>query len=207
MSNRQTFLTIYFVGTGLTLFCGLLLIYQVSFIAPKFLLVLGTTHVLGLFFLTVFRDEKSKRKIEDGNFIQTAGYLHTLIGFIVAVGLVGDNIANLNNLLSPLSSALITSLLGWWLGGFISSQGEHEEDSLKKEIANSVAEAVAETLDRELKQYTKGISKSFAKLNKESQSLAPTIESLNTTIENQKKPLSESLQGISNVLDSQRQPL
>ena len=39
MSNRQTFLTIYVVGTGLTLFCGLLLIYQVSFIAPKFLLV------------------------------------------------------------------------------------------------------------------------------------------------------------------------
>lgn len=57
--------------------------------------------------------------------IQTAGYLHTLIGFTAAL----LNISQINAeqfsfipLLAPLGSALITSILGWFVGGELGAQ-------------------------------------------------------------------------------------
>ena len=211
MSNRQIFLIIYFGGISLTLVYGLLLTKKVPFISSEFLLALGITHVLALFLLTAFRNERSNRKIEDGNFIQTAGYLHTLIGFLVAVGLVGDNIANINNLLPPLSSALITSLLGWCLGGFIVSQGEYEHEtqklSLNEEIAQAVAKEVAKALNKELEKYSNRVSRSFDKLKKTSESLELSFVRLNTTIETQGKNLDKSFNELVGTIDTKKTDL
>ncbi|MEL4897188.1 hypothetical protein, partial [Crocosphaera sp. Alani8] len=232
--NRGQFIILYIGGILLTFICGSFFNAQLSSINSKFLLGLGVAHVLTLFFFNYIffnyisseeESEKSKRQIEDGNFIQTAGYLHTLIGFIVAVGLVGDDIDNINNLLSPLSSALVTSLLGWFLGGILVYEGEHKQPSLNEEIADAVAKEVEKALSESLKglqenleEYTKsfgnsfdelteGISNGFDELNKKSQSLSFTFDTLNSTIKSKTSDLSTSCNGLITTIDIKRTTL
>lgn len=73
-----------------------------------------------------------------GNRVQSAGYLHTLIGFSVAVASLLQTGAELNNLAIPLASALVTSLLGWLFGGEISAGGEADNPSLEKATENII---------------------------------------------------------------------
>ena len=57
-----------------------------------------------------------------GDKIQTAGYLHTLIGFTAALVRLDPDSFNLISILVPLASALMTSIIGWFLGGEIESR-------------------------------------------------------------------------------------
>ena len=103
------------------------------------LFAVGVLHML-ILIASAYTVPRSLRT-EPGNQVQTAGYLHTLIGFSVALlllqGTLGDppQRFNLSLILGPLGSALLTSILGWFLGGeIIRSSGEVGIDPVRGEL-------------------------------------------------------------------------
>ena len=108
-------------------------------------LILGITHMFLLVilgFLSIIKSEDDN--VEVANRISTMGYLHTLIGTsiaLIAMGSIenGDISKNMNLIIIPIGSALITSIIGWAFGKemerdryrFISSKREDVDDSLE----------------------------------------------------------------------------
>lgn len=128
------------------------MIIAISQVIPtEFLLIVGLSHLLILVVWGFFLIPQSLKE-EAGNRIQTAGYLHTLIGFASALILLGTSDfdqAQLNEVLYPLGSALSTSIVGWLLGGEISSLGENYE----KKIVRSEFQQLVD----EIKEFTGAI--------------------------------------------------
>lgn len=91
--------------------------------APRLLFVeqMGHMAVLVLLGLVVPRHDRPPV----GMRVQTAGYLHTLIGFAAALLLVhgAGSGFELGTILPPLGSALGTSIIGWFFGGEIEAAG------------------------------------------------------------------------------------
>ncbi len=98
--------------------------------------IFGLAHLLFLVCFGFIMPHSIKEQV--GNRIQTAGYLHTLIGFSSALILLGTDQTgqgNLNDVLYPLGSALSTSIVGWLLGGEISSLGEnYQQETIRSEF-------------------------------------------------------------------------
>lgn len=99
------------------------------------LLVVSVSHVLllaGMGFLLKWDGERTYY-VHAGGQVQTAGYLHTLIGFGAALlvfdpgGAAGPGQLNLTEVLYPIGSALLTSILGWFFGGEIVGRDAREE--------------------------------------------------------------------------------
>ena len=108
-------------------------------------LILGITHmfilvILGFWSILKFEDDN----VEVANRVSTMGYLHTLIGTsiaLIAMGSIGDGdiSTNMNLIIIPIGSALITSIIGWAFGKemernryrFVSSKREDVDDSLE----------------------------------------------------------------------------
>lgn len=55
-----------------------------------------------------------------GTKVQTAGYLYTLIGAVIAMLQMKDAQVTVADTIAPIGAALLTSLIGWFLGSFIS---------------------------------------------------------------------------------------
>jgi len=173
-SSLAGFTLIYGVGIILGM------VIAISQIFPtEILLIEGLSHLLvlvvwGFFFLP------QSLKEEAGNRIQTAGYLHTLIGFASALILLGGSSLNqgeLNEVLYPLGSALSTSIVGWLLGGEISSLGEnYEKKRVKSEFQelvdeiNGFTEAVQEIHSAYLSTMTQ-VYRSYRQLQEEQENL------------------------------------
>ncbi len=144
-TSRKVFLAFYLGGIFLAMFLGSLMIGYPEY--TWFLLIEGILHIL---FLSIwgFSSKSSSFKIFAGERIQTAGYLHTLIGFSVAITLLGTGSISIEakeTWLAPMGSALVTSILGWLLGGEIAYK---EDDSVDKAI-----EKIGEAFENlELKQ-------------------------------------------------------
>ena len=121
--NITQFKTIYISGISLPaiILLGILLGFNFPF-RPLF------WEGIGHLFLLVYLGYKIKipsDRMYAGERIQTAGYLHTLIGFSFALILLGtgnielSQLDNLQQLLLPMGSALGTSIIGWLFGGEI----------------------------------------------------------------------------------------
>ncbi|MHA7831799.1 MAG: hypothetical protein ACX93O_11925 [Flagellimonas sp.] len=104
------------------------------------LLIVSVSHVLILSAYSFFGIRKNRSLIV-GSKIQTVGYLHTLIGFIVAVIRLQKGGIALEQIFMPIGSALSTSLLGWWLGGIITdTDAASSELKIKTEAEKLAAE-------------------------------------------------------------------
>ncbi len=126
-SSLAGFTLIYVLGIIL----GMVIAVSKVF-SNEILLIEGLSHLLILVIWGFFLIPQSLKE-EAGNRIQTAGYLHTLIGFASALILLGETAFDqeaLNEILYPLGSALSTSIVGWLLGGEISSLGENYEKKI-----------------------------------------------------------------------------
>ena len=145
-SSLAGFTFIYVLGIILGM------ITAISQIFPtEILLIEGLSHLLILVVWGFFFIPQSLKE-EAGNRIQTAGYLHTLVGFASALILLGStdfDQGQLNQVLYPLGSALSTSIVGWLLGGEISSLGENYE----KKIVRSEFQQLVD----EIKEFTGAI--------------------------------------------------
>ena len=85
-------------------------------------LAIGIQHMIVLVGLGFFAISKEKDdNIEVGNRVATMGYLHTLIGTSVALIMTSkfggaEMIEHIDSIISPIGSALITSIIGWAFG-------------------------------------------------------------------------------------------
>ena len=146
---KTVFSIIWWVGflVAIGLMVGLYLDIDVikNINSKNLFLILGITHmallvILGFWSIIKFEDDN----VEVANRVSTMGYLHTLIGTsiaIIAMGSIenGDISTNMNLIIIPIGSALITSIIGWAFGKemerdryrFVSSKREEVDDSLE----------------------------------------------------------------------------
>jgi len=110
------------------------------------LLIASVTHVVVLAVVGGLLRREGKRAlfVHAGEQVQTAGYLHTLIGFGAALLVFepgsttrpGD--LQLTQVLHPIGSALLTSILGWFLGGEII--GRESDDEIERASRDQLAD-------------------------------------------------------------------
>lgn len=139
---------------------GLLTVIVLTFAEPLFglfsvwagedwtlwLLFLSVTHVVALATVGWLLRREGKRAlfVHAGEQVQTAGYLHTLIGFGAALLVFepgstarpGD--LQLTQVLHPIGSALLTSILGWFFGGEII--GRESDDEIERASRDQLAD-------------------------------------------------------------------
>lgn len=132
----------YVIGIVLTIVIAFLQVFT-TLISPILILIIGISHLLWLIYLGYQLGDEPYRLIGAGNRIQSAGYLHTLIGFITALSLLRQEEFEIASLAIPLSSALITSLMGWLFGGEITAKGETDKPELEK-ATSQIVEALQE---------------------------------------------------------------
>ena len=72
------------------------------------------------------------RIFKAGMQVENAGYLHTLIGFMMAVLEIRQDQFEIENIAFPIATALVTSILGWLFGGQIKARAQEEAPSLEK---------------------------------------------------------------------------
>ncbi|AFZ42593.1 hypothetical protein PCC7418_0359 [Halothece sp. PCC 7418] len=184
-SSLAGFTFIYVLGILLGMVIAISQVFS-----TEILLIEGLSHLFilviwGFFFLP------QSQKEEAGNRIQTAGYLHTLIGFASALILLGSSAFNqgeLNAILYPLGSALSTSIVGWLLGGEISSLGEnYEKKRVKSEFQQLIDEiqeftgAIQEVHSTYLSTMTQ-VYRSYRQLQEEQENLLRQHQDLQSRI-------------------------
>jgi len=101
---------------------------------------IGVPHVVILSALA--RAVPPESRVQAGNQLQTAGYLHTLVGFSVLLTILG-RVSQFEPgiVLGPLGSALITSICGWFFGGELVGRGlASEDDALRTEAGRVTGE-------------------------------------------------------------------
>jgi hypothetical protein len=98
--------------------------------------------VMALMFVYMPGTDKSRdRIIYYGNKVSLLGYLQTLIGISAALlyAMAGDELgpaAFMKGILAPTSSALLTSFIGWWIGGSIKNRANRSDDKGNQEVEN-----------------------------------------------------------------------
>lgn len=130
--------------------------------------VIGVSHLCCLIYLgsrinDVQEYYRSYVLTQAGNRIQSAGYLHTLVGFLSSIAAVGRTEFEISDLAIPLSGALLTSLLGWLAGGEISAQGESESPDIEREARKVVValESYSQKLENIQKGYSQRLEKEY----------------------------------------------
>nr|VFJ86367.1 MAG: hypothetical protein BECKH772A_GA0070896_1000125 [Candidatus Kentron sp. H]VFJ88199.1 MAG: hypothetical protein BECKH772B_GA0070898_1000116 [Candidatus Kentron sp. H]VFJ95426.1 MAG: hypothetical protein BECKH772C_GA0070978_1000225 [Candidatus Kentron sp. H] len=164
------------------------------------ILLFSLPYMLILIFLG-YRLSVAERNMA-GERIQTAGYLHTLIGFSIALLHVRGSQEGFNiiEVMQPLGSALITSILGWFAGGELSSiKRDGDIPGIKDEMGRLSAEldgftnmvrAVHENYIKTIQGFSEEYGKLLDKQSKESEKL----------LGKQKKLIEELINGSKGVL-------
>lgn len=130
------------------------------------LLTFSTSYILLLCFVAWTMIRKPRGRII-GARVQLAGYLYTLIGFIISVLSMDNSNFTIENLIFPLGTALVTSLLGWFFGGLLSDADEEqyiktlgtESDRLAAEFADFASSA--EIMHKKYLDTIKGAGEEF----------------------------------------------
>lgn len=164
------------------------------------LLIVSVSHIFILSLYSYFFVKKNRSLIV-GTKIQTAGYLHTLIGFIVAVIRLQKGGIELEQIFMPIGSALSTSLLGWWLGGIITdSDASSSELKIKTEAEKLAAELSGfSAIIRDIQErYIKTLNDASDKIEDVTKKQASMYLSADKTV-NQLKANSEKI--VKNLLD------
>lgn len=184
-SSLAGFTFVYVVGIILGMVIAISQVFS-----TEILLIEGLSHLLILVIWGFFFIPQSLKE-EAGNRIQTAGYLHTLIGFASALILLGGSSfdqGELNAVLYPLGSALSTSIVGWLLGGEIVSLGEnYEKKRVKSEFQELVdeikgfTEAVQEIHSAYLSTMTQ-VYRSYRQLQEEQENLLKKHQDIQSQI-------------------------
>lgn len=129
-----------------------------------------------------------------GSRIQTAGYLHTLIGFSAAllkISEIDPSDFKMVSILAPIGSALTTSIIGWLFGGEIYSKFKDEDD--KKSLQTEFERITAE-IDGFI-THLRRLHESY------STTLKMTIDAYNNLHANQKKISDSQIEILNKSLD------
>jgi hypothetical protein len=137
-SDFEQFKLIY--RGGFVFAFGILILVGILHLPSFLLLIVGIIHIIFLVHLAYKVKTISYLVISAGNRIQTAGYLHTLIGFSAALLVLSEPNFKISDLAYPLATKLLTSLLGWFFGGEFIAEGETDDISLQKATRELVSE-------------------------------------------------------------------
>ena len=139
---------------GIVMSCALAVALRLAGLSSWWLFGLGIGHMFVLIGLGMFGVQQGE-KVVAGAKIQTAGYLHTLIGFTAAMMSITTNPQDIEHfsmlpLLVPLGSALLTSILGWFAGGEI---GEPHSAATMHTLQSELEQGI-----QELQRFTGAIT-------------------------------------------------
>ena len=159
----------------------------------------GIGHMTLLTFLGLQAIKQGKSNIDIGHRISTMGYLHTLIGTTVALILAsnhnseGQNILNqMDLIIVPIGSALITSIIGWAIGTELErSIHGTREDTIVDHALNNLSDDI-NYLGKELRNSTSNWMSSIDK----------TIEKLEESTDNLESKFEKTLTVSSSKLDN-----
>ncbi len=172
MLNFNAFRIFYFFG----FFAIAVLIFGAPYFSiPNLLIVfLGVGHVvcLAIWASTL---EKKREQLAAGYRVQTAGYLHTLIGFTGALFQLNgrsDSAGLLQAISAPLSYALLTSVVGWLFGGEIVNNAQEQVEEEEK----ISLEEEAKKISRELKKFGDSISSIYGNISKKIEAATQKFE-------------------------------
>jgi methyl-accepting chemotaxis protein len=135
-----------------------------------------------------------------GSKVQTAGYLHTLISFLSIFSQVKQEFT-LDVVLYPIGAALITSILGWFLGSEIITRGGVNIKSFQNESEKLASElsGFRHAIHKIHEDYVKILMKAnqeFSSLHKEQSKMYKKVNELAETAEQ----LVQSLQSVAVML-------
>lgn len=146
------FKTIYFSGIILGIIFSIPLVTKsINQISPSdsitnsLIVFFGVGHVIYLAFLG-WKMTNPADKLGAGLRVQTAGYLHTLVGFTAALFQLNPNDL-LNSIIGPLSYALLTSVFGWLFGGELVNDSQEEESIGVEKEAKKVSQELRSFAD------------------------------------------------------------
>ena len=120
---------IWWIGFFIAIVSAILLTTNDEFITfitahQSIILLFGIGHMLILTLFGMLAIKNKASNLDVGSRISTMGYLHTLIGTTVALILVSSNnsegsadiLKQMDLIITPIGSALITSIIGWAVG-------------------------------------------------------------------------------------------
>ncbi|CAA6804642.1 MAG: Unknown protein [uncultured Sulfurovum sp.] len=222
---KMLFSIIWWFGFVVAIALMIGLYVDVAFIrdnAGGLFLLVGIQHMIVLVVLGFFAIRERADNIEVGNRVSTMGYLHTLIGTSVALILTAkygsEVIEHVENIIAPIGSSLITSIIGWAFG----KEMEREKYRLKvstEEETNNALEFLAQKvtnsallIERSSKFWAETIDKSTHQIHNTSQQLeielketAKRSEEMNALLsesfDNIYKKMEHNLEGISTVME------
>lgn len=226
--SRKIFLSFYLGGIILTIILGFWTVLSIKK-ESLVLFIESTLHMAILIFLGV-KGKSPNFKYYAGERIQTAGYLHTLIGFSVAIALLGtgqikiEKLEDLNQMLLAIGSALVSSIIGWSFGAEIA----HKEDTSVDKVQQAV-EKIAEAfqnlenrrvntlenhlqelleIDRQRNQVLDEQLKGFAiKIQDNNQSVVEMFRQLHSVIQGESESLMHTFQQFNSSVQTSSESL
>jgi len=222
---KMLFSVVWWFGFAIAIALMIGLYADVPFIrehAGGLFLLIGIQHMLILVVLGFFAIKERADNIEVASRISTMGYLHTLIGTSVALILTAkygsDVIEHVENIIAPIGSSLLTSIIGWAFG----KEMEREKYRLKistEEETNNALEFLAQKvtnsallIEQSSTLWAETINKSTQQVKNTSQQLEiqlkesvtrtqETHELLTESFENIYKKMEQNLEGISTMME------
>ena len=108
-------------------------------IVPYVSMIIGLSHLAAMVPMA-FRWIPTAARTTAGQQVQTAGYLHTLIGFSVVLTFISvEGETSMAVFLGPLGGALVTSIVGWFFGGELTLFEEERADGIIRSEASRLA--------------------------------------------------------------------
>ena len=202
---RMLFSVIWWFGFAIAIGLLMGLYADISFIkehAGGLFLLVGMQHMVVLVVLGFFAIKDRADNVEVGSRIATMGYLHTLIGTSVALILTAkygsDVIEHVENIIAPIGSSLLTSIVGWAFGKEMELEKYRFKISTEEQTSNSLeflAQKViqsAKIIESSSQVWAETISKNTEQVN----TTAKQLDEITTILERDLKNTSEYSQKI-----------
>lgn len=177
----------------------------------SYILLISISHMLLLIALG-FKAASENQPLF-GEKIQTAGYLHTLIGFSIALLHISNIDFSLIDVMQPLGSALITSILGWFFGSEIASMGKsaatksinNEMDAVATELSGFLA-AIKKAHESYVTTIYK-VADDYQSLHQQQKTIINHSTHFAEQLESQFNSTSKTLDQLSETIDAATQRL
>jgi len=221
----KLFSILWWFGFAIAILLMIGLYADIEFIAEyagKLFLLVGIQHMIILVILGFFAIKEGADNIEVANRIATMGYLHTLIGTSVALILTAkygsEVIEHVENIIAPIGSSLLTSIIGWAFGKemerdkyrFILSTEEETNNALEflaQKVTNSAnliemsSTKWAETIDKSTHQVHNTAQALEIELKDTFQRSQEMNELLTESFNNLYKKMEQNLEGMTTLLE------
>ena len=219
------FSVVWWIGFVVAIALMIGLYADVAFIsehAGGLFLLIGVQHMLILVVLGFFAIKEKTDNIEVASRISTMGYLHTLIGTSVALILTAqygsEVIEHVENIIAPIGSSLLTSIIGWAFGKEMEREkyrlrvsSEEETNNALEFLAQKVTNSAilieqsstlwAETIDKSTQQVKNTSQQLEIQLKESVIRTQETHDLLAGSFENIYKKMEQNLEGINTVME------